>query len=56
MTKVYMVAPFEDYYGYHMACARMFSNREDAERYCAKRREKDNSWEVEEYDVDDETV
>jgi hypothetical protein len=40
MTKVYMVAPFEDYYGYDMACARMFSNREDAERYCAKRREK----------------
>lgn len=56
MTKVYMVAPWEDYYGYDMACARMFSREEDAERYCAKRRETDKSWAVEEYDLDADVV
>ena len=56
MQKVYIVAPFEDYYGYNMACARMFSRKEDADRYCQKRQEQDSSWEVEEYDVDVEVV
>ena len=56
MVKVYMVAPWEQYYGYDMACARFFSRKEDAEEYCEKRREKDNSWEVEEYDMDSELV
>jgi len=56
MQKVYMVAPWEQYYGYDMACARMFSTLEEAERYCAKRQETDKSWEVEEYDVDAELV
>lgn len=54
MTKVYMVAPYEDCYGYHMASARMFSRKEDAYKYCEKKNAEDNSWEVEEYDVDDE--
>ena len=54
--KVYMVAPWEQYYGYDMACARFFSTKEEADRYCEKRQEKDSSWEVEEYDVDSELV
>ena len=56
MVKVYMVAPWEQYYGYDMAFARFFSNQKDADEYCEKRREKDNSWEVEEYDLDSELV
>ena len=56
MTKVYMVAPYEAYYGYDMACARMFSSREDAYKYCEKRQVEDSSWEVEEYDLDEEVV
>ena len=56
MQKVYMVAPWEQYYGYDMACARFFSRKEDADQYCEKRQEKDSSWEVEEYDVDSELV
>ena len=51
MELVYMVAPWEQYYGYDMACARFFSSKEDAERFCAKKQEQDNSWEVEEYEV-----
>ena len=54
MQKVYMVAPWEQYYGYDMAGARFFTSKEEAERFCAKRHEKDSSWEVEEYDVDQE--
>jgi hypothetical protein len=56
MQKIYMVAPWEQYYGYDMACARFFTSQEDAERYCDLRREKDKSWDWDEYDVDVDVV
>ena len=52
--KVYMVAPWEQYYGYDMAGAHFFSTQAAAYAFCAKRCETDNSWEVEEYEVDEE--